>query len=186
MIELKRELEQKLQKEQIEQQRQKLEELRRQSAEKERKNNELRQERMRLEQEKIRDQEIQAEKERQLKEAMAKAEVNQTLAKSDRPVHIPENLELNCQSKNLVKVFININQALNFYNSRGMPATFSKIQEFVEKNTQREFTINSFRQILTLVPNFFNHKWEHHKGKMELVISIPANIMDIVASHSPF
>jgi hypothetical protein len=38
---------------------------------------------------------------------------------------------------------------------------------------------------MTIVPDFFIHKWQMRKAKMELVIEVPENIEEIVAKYDP-
>ena len=55
----------------------------------------------------------------------------------------------------------------------------------IEKSTGKQFRESHFCQIMTLVPDFFIHKWQMRKGKMELIIEVPENIEEIVAKYDP-
>lgn len=50
----------------------------------------------------------------------------------------------------------------------------------VEDQSKREFTIDHIRQILHIEPDLYHHKWERKFGKMELVLSIPHNMEEIL------
>lgn len=43
--------------------------------------------------------------------------------------------------------------------SRASSPDFSKIKEIIEKTIGKEFTFNIFKQILYLVPDFYDHEW---------------------------
>lgn len=62
--------------------------------------------------------------------------------------------------------------------------TFKDLSRLVQNSTGRDFTLKHFQQILSLVPNFFMHKWEMQKLEPELLIEVPANIKDILTNPS--
>jgi hypothetical protein len=45
----------------------------------------------------------------------------------------------------------------------------------MENQLHKEFSIMSFREVLSVAPHFFNHKWELKTDKIELAIAVPVN-----------
>jgi hypothetical protein len=54
-----------------------------------------------------------------------------------------------------------------------------------EGSTKKDFRLDYIKQILSVAPNFFNHKWEQKESGMELVFSIPQNIKEILETKDP-
>ena len=50
----------------------------------------------------------------------------------------------------------------------------------VEDQSKREFSVEHFRQILQIEPDLYHHKWERKFGKMEIVLTIPQNMEEIL------
>jgi len=73
-----------------------------------------------------------------------------------------------------------IDKSIMLLTSRQRQATYSRLKETFELYSKKEFRLDYIRQILTVTPNFFNHKWESKQGGMELVFSIPQNIREIL------
>ena len=57
------------------------------------------------------------------------------------------------------------------------------MSEMIQSSTGRDFKEKHFRQFLTIVPEFYTHKWQMRKGKMELLIEVPENIEEIIANY---
>ena len=53
----------------------------------------------------------------------------------------------------------------------------------IERSTGNSFRESHFRQFLTIVPDFFIHKWQVKKNGMELLIEVPENIHAIVNKY---
>jgi hypothetical protein len=68
--------------------------------------------------------------------------------------------------------------------------TFTIIKESIEKSMGKRLTIDHIKQMLYLVPNFYNHRWETksasalNKASMcELVLEVPQNIKEILGDY---
>ena len=93
---------------------------------------------------------------------------------------IPEHLPLPESLKTLHTFQGAIDHTMNMLMVRQQSLTFTSIKEMVERSTMRTFTLDSFRKVLAIAPFFYNHDWELKLGKMELMVSLPSNILDIV------
>lgn len=76
-----------------------------------------------------------------------------------------------------------LDTALNFSLARQQTTTFTLLRQTIEGQTQRNFRIAHFQQILTMAPHFYNHRWEMKGGKPELIITIPSNIEEVISSQ---
>ena len=74
---------------------------------------------------------------------------------------------------------------INLLKFRRQAPCFSVIKKTIEGTTAKQFTIDTFAQLLYLCPNFYLHKWEVKNGGKthELTIDIPKNIKQIVESE---
>jgi hypothetical protein len=59
------------------------------------------------------------------------------------------------------------------------------MSQMIEKSMARNFKLSHFQQILGVCPDFFIHKWEQRKGNMELLIEIPARVVEM-SKNEPF
>ena len=50
-----------------------------------------------------------------------------------------------------------------------------KMELMIKSSLGRNFNENNFRQFITIVPGFFIHKWEMIKGRLMLMIELPAD-----------
>ena len=71
---------------------------------------------------------------------------------------------------------------LNFRLLRGRhemwTTSLEQLTTMIEGSYNRSFKESHFRQFLTVVPSFFLHKWEMKKGRLTLLIEIPANVCE--------
>ena len=101
-------------------------------------------------------------------------------------IKLPEKYEL------LLKFVHEIDQAINMLQIRSNSSTFSNIKQMIETQTNRQFNMTHFQQILSLSPSLFLHKWEMKHSKLELIIQAPANIdqlaqgLETIASEQPY
>ena len=48
----------------------------------------------------------------------------------------------------------------------------------IESTVHKDFKESHFRQLLTIVPGFYLHKWEMLKGRLTLLVELPADISE--------
>ena len=98
------------------------------------------------------------------------------IVKKDRPVNM--NLPIPRHYQRLMTLFGYLDFQLSFLKSqnRGV-ATYTVIREAIEKSTGKQFKMESFQQIIYLVPKYYIHRWEYRSQtkKCELIIEIPMN-----------
>lgn len=70
---------------------------------------------------------------------------------------------------------------MNMILIKNQTPTFTNLKNIIQLQTKRQFNMSHFQQLIKLEPGFFNHRWESKMGKMELVITHPANV-DVIAS----
>jgi hypothetical protein len=92
--------------------------------------------------------------------------------------------------KQLYKTFEMIESNINFMKSRKAGVSWTNdlscIKEMA-KNQGKTVTLSMVRQIMTVAPDFFIHKWDFLTGagackQSELFIEIPANIAEVIAA----
>ena len=92
------------------------------------------------------------------------------------------NLTIPRNYQRLLTLFGYLDFQLSFLKSqnRGV-ATYTVIKEAIEKSTARQFTMESFQQIIYLVPKYYIYRWEYRAQtkKCELIIEIPMNAKDV-------
>ena len=54
--------------------------------------------------------------------------------------------------------------------------TLEAVSKGIEASMGRQFNEDRFRQILSVVPDFYLHRWEFKQGKPVLLVDIPKNI----------
>jgi len=54
--------------------------------------------------------------------------------------------------------------------------TLEAVSKGIEASMRRQFNEDRFRQILSVVPDFYLHRWEFKQGKPVLLVDIPKNI----------
>lgn len=69
---------------------------------------------------------------------------------------------------------------MNILYTRQEAFTYTNIRKMVEDQSKREFTVEHFRQMLQIEPDLYHHKWERKFGKMDLVLTIPQNMEEIL------
>jgi hypothetical protein len=103
------------------------------------------------------------------------------IVKKDLPVNM--NLPIPRHYQRLSTLFGYLDFQLSFLKSqnRGV-ATYSLIRDAIEKSTGRQFKMESFQQIIYLVPKYYIYRWEYRSQtkKCELIIEIPMNAKEIV------
>ena len=55
---------------------------------------------------------------------------------------------------------------------------FETLSAQIESTFHRDFKESHFRQILTIVPGFYLHKWEMIKGRLTLIVELPADCQE--------
>ena len=56
------------------------------------------------------------------------------------------------------------------------------VLEMVEASFGRQFSEDRFKQILSLVPDFYLHRWDFRQGRPVLLVDIPQNIVKAIVS----
>ena len=62
---------------------------------------------------------------------------------------------------------------------------FTVLSHMIENSLQRNFKESHFRQIMTVIPDFFIYKWDKYKGEIELFIEIP-NYIEKKLNSEPY
>ena len=93
-------------------------------------------------------------------------EKHQDLLKVKRELVLPVHM------KQLIEVCQFVDETLNFIKRcrrsvEGGSITFKEVKLSVEKSYARTITLSQFRQLLTVVPEFYSHCWEQSKGPEE-------------------
>lgn len=61
--------------------------------------------------------------------------------------------------------------------------SFTSLKRSIEQTCGKKFTIDVVKQILSIVPNFYTHRWETKRNVNELIIEIPSNIKEILEGY---
>jgi hypothetical protein len=92
------------------------------------------------------------------------------------------NLTIPRHYQRLLTLFGYLDFQLSFLKSqnRGV-ATYTVIREAIEKSTAKQFKMESFQQIIYLVPKYYIYRWEYRAQtkKCELIIEIPMNAKEV-------
>lgn len=90
------------------------------------------------------------------------------------------DLPLPTHLNHLMKLFeqFETNFRLNRTRHDAWSMTIEKMTIMIEGSLNRSFNENHFRQFLTIVPGFYVHKWEMVKGRLMLLIELPADAAD--------
>jgi len=80
----------------------------------------------------------------------------------------------------LIKLFEQFETNFRLHRSRHDQWTMSLeiMQQMIETSFARSFRESHFQQFLTVAQGFFIHKWEMRKGKLQLFIEMPHDIID--------
>ena len=100
------------------------------------------------------------------------------------PKVLSEELHLPSKMKLLLEFQSALDNAINFTLARQQMPTFSNVKAFIEQQNRRQFSISHIQQILKVVPFMYNHKWEIKFGKMELILSVPKNMNELLTDSS--
>ena len=85
-------------------------------------------------------------------------------------------LPLPLKYKKLYNSFIDLENTINFNKTQQCSAfqlSFTNIAKSIESANQRRFTLETFAQILYVVPHFYILRWEKKENDYELIIDIP-------------
>ena len=85
-------------------------------------------------------------------------------------------LPLPLKYKKLFNSFIDLENTINFNKTQQCSAfqlSFTNIAKSIESANQRRFTLETFAQILYVVPHFYILRWEKKENDYELIIDIP-------------
>ena len=99
---------------------------------------------------------------------------------------LKNKLPLPQHMKHLYNLFGALDTYLNLLKRRRggeWQVTYSDLSPMIEHSFHRNFREEHFCKILTVCPNFFIHKWEQKKGKLELFIEIPVEIIEILSGE---
>ena len=96
---------------------------------------------------------------------------------------ISQNLAITAKMEVLVKFQQNIDSVMNMLLLRQHTPTFRGVKNMVEKQVHKEFTKEHLQQILHVAPFFYNHKWESKFGTMDLILSVPKNIEELMNNN---
>ena len=69
---------------------------------------------------------------------------------------------------------------MNILYTRSEGFSYTNIRKMVEDQSKREFSVEHFRQILQIEPDLYHHRWERNVGMMEIVLTIPQNMEEIL------
>ena len=87
------------------------------------------------------------------------------------------DLKLPEHMNHLMKLFEQFEMNFRLFRNRHDEWTTSleAISAMIEGSYNRNFKESHFRQFLTIVPGFFLHRWEMRKGRLALLIELPAD-----------
>ena len=94
-----------------------------------------------------------------------------------------KELVLPVHYKHLRSMASALDTVINLLKSRSLPLSFTQIRHSIEQAYHRNFNINILGQILTLIPEFYTHKWVilGNSRQLTLIIDIPSNILQILS-----
>ena len=85
----------------------------------------------------------------------------------------------------LLRLFTYIDSNMVIYKHRHgeWSLSFKELTRMIAGSVGKALRESHFRQILSVVPNFFLHKWQVRKGVLELMVEVPENIADVVLGY---
>ena len=88
------------------------------------------------------------------------------------------NLPLPAHLNHMMKLFeqFDVNFRLSRQRHESWSITLETLSAMIESSYNRNFKESHFRQFLTIVPGFYLHKWEMRKGRLQLMVDIPADL----------
>lgn len=96
-------------------------------------------------------------------------------AKHEQLIAPERELVLPAHYKKLLELLKFVDNTLNFLKScrRQSSCTFDDLKKSIERTNARSFDLDSFKQILFLMPKSFTHRWDSLGGKATLMIDFP-------------
>ena len=100
--------------------------------------------------------------------------LSRSFATSERAakLDLPKDLD------DLLQLFLQFETNIFLSKHRKGPwqTSLESILDAVESSYGKKFTEERFRQMLSVVPDFYLHKWEFKQGRPVLLVDIPQNI----------
>ena len=96
------------------------------------------------------------------------------------------NLPLPEHLNHLMRLFEQFEVNFQIYRTRHDVWTTSmeRMEHMIKGSLGRNFNENYFRQFMTIVPGFYLHKWEMIKGRLSLMVELPADAISQVENES--
>ena len=92
-----------------------------------------------------------------------------------------KRIRLPTQYEHLLSLFAQLDMNLSLLKSRKnfsvWAYSFPELKRMIE-GSGHQFTLDRFRQILRVMPEFFIHRWDTKADKVELFIDVPCNIKE--------
>ena len=86
---------------------------------------------------------------------------------------LPTKLQLPQRYSDLIQFQSFVDCSMNILHKNGEVFMFEEISRMVSAQSGKKFTMDHFKQILYIEPNFYNFKW-YKNGQLK--ISVPENI----------
>ena len=92
------------------------------------------------------------------------------------------NLKLPEHFNHLLKLFQQFETNLRLHRNRHdvWTASLETMSAMIEESYKRNFKESHFQQFLTIAPGFFIHKWEMRRGRLQMCVEFPADMLDQV------
>jgi hypothetical protein len=93
------------------------------------------------------------------------------------------NLPLPNHLNHLMRLFEQFELNLRLHKQRHdiWTCSIDALKAQIESTIHKDFKESHFSQFLTIVPGFYLHKWEMIKGRLTLMIEMPADICEQMA-----